>query len=177
MLRNNFFEEKIRCRLPLRCQGTALLRHNSGKEVKIGQFVEIEYSGRLETGEIFDSTNPKEFEDAKGPITIIMGAGHLIKGIEKAMLEMKVGDSRDLEISPEDGFGKRDSKLIKLFKMGEFRKQNVVPYPGLRLTIDNRMGAVISVSSGRIIVDFNNPLAGRRLSYKLKIIKAVEELS
>jgi len=144
--------------------------------VKIGQFVEIEYSGRLETGEIFDSTDPKEFKEAGGPVTIIMGAGHLIKGIEKAMLEMKPGEERDLDIPPEDGFGRRDPKLIKLFKVKEFRKQDVVPYPGLRVTIDSKLGSVVSVNSGRIIVDFNNPLAGRRLIYKIKINREVKDL-
>ncbi|MBR9681527.1 MAG: peptidylprolyl isomerase [Candidatus Altiarchaeota archaeon] len=144
--------------------------------MKLGQFVEMEYVGRLETGEVFDSTDPKDLENAKGPLTIIMGAGHLIKGIEKAMLEMKVGDKCELDIPPEDGFGKRDAKLIKLFQLREFKKQNIVPYPGLKLTLDNKMGTVISVSSGRIIVDFNNPLTGRRLAYKIKINRIVSDL-
>lgn len=144
--------------------------------MKLGQFVEMEYIGRLENGEIFDSTNPKDMENAKGPITIIMGAGHLIKGIEKAMLKMEVGEKCDLDIPPEDGFGKRASKLIKIFQFKEFRKQKVVPYPGLQLTIDNRLGTVISINSGRIIVDFNSPLAGRRLTYKMKINRVVEKI-
>jgi len=144
--------------------------------VKIGQFVELDYSGRLDNGEIFDSTNPKEAEGAKGPLIIIMGAGHLIKGVEKALLEMQPGDQRELDIPPEDGFGRRDAKLIKLYKLQEFRKQQVAPYPGLRLTIDNRLGQVVSVSSGRIIVDFNHPLAGRQLHYRVKVIRAVEQL-
>ncbi len=141
--------------------------------MKLGKFVRIEYTGTLDNGEIFDSTDPKVLESATGPVTIILGAGHVIKGMEKALLEMKMGESRELDISVDDGFGKRDSKKIKLYKLRDFLKEKIRPYPGMRVTLDGKMATVKSVSSGRIVVDFNHLLAGRSLKYKIKLIEEV----
>ena len=141
----------------------------------LGKFVKIEYTGALDNGEIFDSTDPKVLETATGPVTIILGAGHVIKGMEKALLEMKMGESRELAISVDDGFGKRDAKKIKLYKLRDFLKEKIRPYPGMRVTLDGRMATVKSVASGRIVVDFNNLLAGHSLKYKIKLIEEVTD--
>lgn len=143
--------------------------------MKIGQFVRVEYTGMLENGEVFDTTDPKLMEGATGPIVVILGAGHLIKGVEKALLEMNVGEEREIEIEPEDGFGRRDPKKIKLYPLSAFRKERVNPVPGMRVTVDGQLGTVVSVTSGRVVVDFNHPLAGRRLRYKLKVLEVVKD--
>ncbi len=141
----------------------------------LGKFVKIEYTGTLDNGEIFDSTNPKEMEGALGSVTIILGAGHVIKGLEKALLEMKMGETRDLDISVEDGFGKRDSKQIKFYKLNDFVKEGVRPFPSMRVTVDGKMATIKSVSSGRVVVDFNHLLSGRALKYKVKLVEEVTD--
>ncbi len=143
--------------------------------MKIGQFVEVEYTGMLENGEVFDSTDPSKMDSATGPITVILGAGHLIKGVEKALLEMKEGEERVVDVPPEDGFGKRDAKKIKLYPMRAFLKEKVHPVPGIHITIDGQLGTVVSVTSGRVVVDFNHPLAGRKLRYHLKVLREVTD--
>jgi len=55
----------------------------------------------------------------------------------------------------------------------EFRKRQVIPFPGMTVNIDNLIGVVRTVSGGRVIVDFNHPLAGRKLEYEVKIIEQV----
>ena len=139
----------------------------------LGKFVKIDYTGTLDNGEIFDSTDPKVLDSATGPVTIILGAGHVIKGMEKALLEMKMGESRELAINVDDGFGKRDAKKIKLYKLRDFLKEKIRPYPGMRVTLDGQMATIKSVSSGRIVVDFNHLLAGHSLKYKIKLIEEV----
>lgn len=140
-----------------------------------GDFVKVEYTGRLENGDVFDSTDPSELEGAGGPAVVVLGAGHLIEGVEEAIKEMGPGDERELEVPPEKAFGDRDPKKIRFFKLEQFKKEGVRPYPGMRLTIDGRMATVKSVSSGRVVVDFNHPLAGLTLSYDLKLLGPVEE--
>ena len=141
--------------------------------MKLGKFVRIEYTGTLENGDVFDSTDPKVIESAMGSVTIILGAGHVIKGMEKALFDMKMGEARELEIDANDGFGKRDSKKIKLYKLKNFTKENIRPYPNMRVTVEGQMATIKSVSSGRVVVDFNHLLAGRTLKYKLKLIEEV----
>src|SRR3989344_3461307 len=72
--------------------------------------------------------------------------------------------------------GKKYPKLLQLISMSQFRKQKINPYPGLPVNIDNLMGVVRTISPGRVIVDFNHPLAGKHILYKIKILMKVEDL-
>lgn len=139
----------------------------------LGKFVRIEYTGCLDSGEVFDSTDPKIIKEASGPVTIILGAGHVIKGMERALLEMKMGETRELEITPDEGFGRRDPKQIKLYKLQDFLKEGVRPYPEMRVTLEGRVATIKSISSGRVVVDFNHPLSGRALKYKIRLVEEV----
>lgn len=143
-------------------------------EVKLGKFIRLEYTGTLENGDVFDSTDPAVAESAHGPVTIILGAGHLIKGLEKAVLEMEMGEERELDLEPSDGFGVRDAKKIKFLPSRNFAKEKIAPYPGLSITIDGRLATIKSVSAGRILADFNHPLSGRKLHYRVKLIEEVK---
>lgn len=144
--------------------------------VKKGDFVTIEYVGRLDE-RIFDLTDEalakKENiyrKDTKyGPVTIIVGKSQLIKGIDNALEGKNKGDEFDLEVQPEDGFGKKNPKLLKIVPTNTFKQQKINPMPGMQLNIDGIMGTIISVSSGRVILDFNHPLAGKTLNYHVKI--------
>jgi len=152
--------------------------------MKAGSVVKISYTGRVkETGEVFDTTDESiaRSEGAYnprvkyGPVGVVVGDGHVIKGLDKALEEMESGEERELEIKPEDAFGERKGDLIQTFSEREFKKQNITPYPGMRITVNNMMGRVLSVNSGRVRVDFNHPLAGKVLVYKLKIEEEVTE--
>ncbi len=148
--------------------------------MKEGDFVEISYVARVKDGEVFDTTYEdvakKEGiykENAKyGPIPIIIGAGHVIKGLEKALLSMQVGEEKVVEIKPEDAFGKRNPKLVKVFSIKAFKD---VPKIGQVVNFNGVVGIVKSVSGGRVLVDFNYPLAGKILEYKVKIERKIVE--
>src|SRR3989344_2276698 len=80
--------------------------------MKKGDFVKISYTGKLETGEIFDLTDAETAKKegiysskiAYGDLPIIVGANFMIKGLDNALLDLNVGDKKDIEIKPEDGF-------------------------------------------------------------------------
>jgi len=136
--------------------------------MQINDFVKVNYSGKIkETGMEFD----------KGEnVPIIVGVNFTLKGIDNALLEMNAGDKKTIEIVPEDGFGNRDAKLVKLVPLSEFRKHDTKPYPGMFVNADNLQGRVLSVSGGRIRVDFNHPLSGKTLIYDLEIKEKIESI-
>lgn len=149
-----------------------------------GDFVRINYIARLESGEIFDLTyediakkenayNPKVIYK---PIPIVVGAGFVINGIDNALLGMNVGDKGNFSIPPEEGFGQRNAKLMRVVPKRVFREHNIDARPGLVVDFSGGLrGRVQSASAGRIMVDFNNPLAGKTLKYELEVIEKIEQ--
>jgi len=134
--------------------------------------IKLHYTGKIkETGEIFDTTYEDVAKEAGiynekgiyGPVPIAVGAGHVIKGLDEAK-----------------AFGKRDPKLIKTFTIGQFRRQGIYPFPGLDVEIETDSGKklkgrVMSVSSGRVRVDFNHPFAGKTAVYEVEILEKIED--
>jgi len=102
---------------------------------------------------------------------IVIGAGHVLKGLDEALVGAEVGEEKTVEVPPEKGYGLRDPKLIKVVPIREFKRQGMTPVPGMRIEADGRVGKVQSVGAGRVRVDFNYELAGKVLEYDV----AVEE--
>ncbi|MBN2423127.1 peptidylprolyl isomerase [Candidatus Woesearchaeota archaeon] len=151
--------------------------------LKKGDFIEIEYTGRIKDGNIiFDTTDEKTAKENKvynenmkyGPAVICLGEKQLLPGLDNYIIG-KEPDKYEVELNPEDAFGKKSAKLLRLIPMKIFRKQNINPFPGLEVNIDGMLGIVRSVSGGRVIVDFNHPLAGRDLVYNIKINKIITD--
>ncbi|OPY22741.1 MAG: putative FKBP-type peptidyl-prolyl cis-trans isomerase [Methanobacterium sp. PtaU1.Bin242] len=152
--------------------------------VKKGDFLKLEYTGRIqETGEVFDTTDEKVAEEegilsenkTYGAIPIIVGAGHVLKGIEDALVDMGEGDENTVEIPPQEGFGERDPKLMQLVPMSEFRKQGIKPQVGMSISSEGGTGIIRSISGGRVRVDFNHELAGKNLQYQIKVQKIIDD--
>lgn len=147
-----------------------------------GDFIRIEYVGRLESGDIFDVTSEEEARKNnvynKGikyrPVPVIVDAGFVIKGLDKALKEMAPGEKKTVDIEPEDGFGQRDPRLIRVVPRKAFRDRNIEPVPGMIVDFSGVKGRIQSVSAGRVMVDFNNPLAGKTLKYELEIKEKIE---
>ena len=152
--------------------------------VKEGDFIRLEYTGKVqETGNVFDTTDENVAEEAGikldnksyGAIPIVVGGGHVLKGLDEAIIGMGEGEEKTVEITPEEGFGLRDPKLLQLIPMGEFKKQGMKPEVGMAITSDGTTGIIRSVSGGRVRVDFNHELAGKNLEYNIKVIKEIED--
>jgi len=152
--------------------------------VKEGDFIRLEYTGKVqETGNVFDTTDENVAEEAGikldnksyGAIPIIVGGGHVLKGLDEALIGMEEGEEKTVEITPEEGFGLRDPKLLQLIPMGEFKKQGMKPEVGMAITSDGETGIIRSVSGGRVRVDFNHELAGKNLKYNIRVFKEIED--
>lgn len=145
-----------------------------------GDFVRIDYVGRLESGEVFDLTREEAAKAEKifnpsiryKPVPVVIGAGFLIPGLDKALLGMSVGERKSVQIAPDEGFGQRDPKLVRIVPRKAFGDKE--PKPGLIVDFSGLKGRVQSISAGRVMVDFNNPLAGKALNYEIEVNEKIE---
>ncbi len=148
-----------------------------------GDFLEIEYTARDAADDsILATTSEKAAKDAGiyskdshyGPVLVVLGANAVVKGLDRELRGMSVGQDRSFTLKPDDAFGARNEDLVKVMPLSEFRSQKVDPYPGMRINLDNVTATVKSVGSGRVIVDANHPDAGKDIKYEVKIAKHLQ---
>lgn len=153
-------------------------------KIKENDFVEIEYTGMIKGEDIVFDTTDKEtagkygLDDGKkefAPAVVCVGEGHLLKGVEEYLIGKEVGEY-EFDFEAEKGFGKKNAKLIQLIPTNKFKKQGINPMPGMQINVDESMGVIKTVTGGRTIVDFNHPLSGKPLAYKMKVNRIVEDL-
>lgn len=151
--------------------------------IKKKDFVELNYTGKLAGEEdIFDTTDEKLAEKAGikspgthyGPIIVCIGEGQLLKGLDAKLQGQKLG-KHVIKLEPEEGFGKKNPKLIQLTQTNKFKEHGIRPAPGMKINIDGMIGKIRTVSGGRTIVDFNHPLAGRELEYSVDVLRKVND--
>ena len=148
-------------------------------QIKKNDFVEVEFTGKS-NDEIFDTTNPEEAKsiglkaDVK-PVIASVGNEMLLKGLDEELEGKEVGKKYSVHLTPEKAFGPRNPSMIKTIPIKLFREKNMNPAPGMVFQLDQHMVRIISVSGGRVMADFNNPLAGKEVDYDYKIIKKIED--
>ena len=154
--------------------------------IKQGDFIRIEYTTTIkETGELFDTTIEEEARSEKiykengiyEPMLVVVGEGWVLKGLDNSLLDLEIGKEAIIEISPEQGFGLRDPAKIRLIPVRRLRKKKITPYIGAQVEIDGKLGIVRSVGAGRVQIDFNPPLAGKTLIYKLTVKEQIKNVS
>jgi FKBP-type peptidyl-prolyl cis-trans isomerase 2 len=144
-------------------------------------FIEIEFTGKIKDGEIFDSNLKEDLAKLNPtlkpkPFMFCLGEGMFLKAIEDFLMDKKVG-KYEIELEPEKAFGQRNSSLIQLIPMKVFRAQQAQPVPGAMFNFDGRPAKILTVSGGRIMADFNNPLAGKTVIYTINLKRKVEDLN
>ncbi|MFA5857201.1 MAG: peptidylprolyl isomerase [Candidatus Pacearchaeota archaeon] len=147
--------------------------------VKKNDFIDIEFTGRANE-EVFDTTDINEakkmgIETEVKPIIISIGNGMLLKGFDEDLIDKEIGKKYSLKLSPDNAFGKRNPSMIRVIPIKIFKEKDIYPYPGMTVQLDNHVARILSVSGGRITVDFNNPIAGKDVEYEYKILKKIED--
>ncbi|HEX7999617.1 MAG TPA: peptidylprolyl isomerase [Pyrinomonadaceae bacterium] len=133
---------------------------------KNGDTVRIHYTGRLETGEVFDSSeggDPLEFE---------VGSGQVIAGFDENVQGMSVGDKKTIEIEPENAYGERVEGLVGKVERAGLHLDGE-PEVGMELALQLPDGQQIpvritEVTDDTITFDANHPLAGEKLIFEIK---------
>ncbi len=137
------------------------------KTAKKGDTVSVEYTGKLETGETFDTSKGRE------PLEFELGSGKVIKGFDEGIAGMKVGEEKEITIEPKDGYGERNENYIKdipkktVPESLELKKGLILMFKredGMRIP-----ATIAEVGEDIIKVDFNHPLAGKRLKFTVKL--------
>ncbi|MBI2043466.1 peptidylprolyl isomerase [Candidatus Pacearchaeota archaeon] len=151
-------------------------------ELKKNDFVEVEFTAKVKnTNEIFDSNIKEDLKKSNlniepKPLIFSLGAGMFLKGIDDFLMGKGVGKYQ-IELKPEEAFGQRNSKLIQIIPSRIFREQNLKPIPGIMFNFDGRIAKILSVSGGRIIADFNNPIAGKTVVYDLNVLRKIDDIN
>lgn len=152
--------------------------------VKNGDFVRLNFTGKVkETDDVFDTTFEEVAKEADlfiedktyEPIPIVVGGNHLLPAIEEAIVGLKEGESKTMEVDADNAFGQRNPEMIQLIPMKEFKKQGMTPYPGMRITAEGTTGKILTVNGGRVRVDFNHELAGKDLVYDVEVVEIIED--
>lgn len=144
--------------------------------------IEIDFIGtELLNNSVFDTNlenvakeqNVFNKEKEYVPLTIILGEKELLEKVENELSKMKTGEEKTVELNEKEGFGERKSDYVRVMPLKVFQDQKINPVPGLVINTGNLLGKVQSVSGGRVRVDFNHPLAGRKLEYWVKLRKEI----
>ena len=106
---------------------------------------------------------------------LIVGSENLFPEINESFKNAEAGKDYEVVITAENAYGKRDSKNIRVHTVREFQRQKVDPVPGQEISINGKRGRVISVTPGRVLVDYNHQWAGKSVLYKYSVVGLVSD--
>ena len=135
-------------------------------EVKEGDNISVNYTGKLENGEVFDTS----LTTGREPLEFTVGAGQMIKGFDEAVVGMKVGDKKTVTLAPKDAYGETDPTRVVNFdknNVPDFDKMSV----GMQIVAGNGApGKILSKDENSLVVDFNHFLAGKTLIFEIEMV-------
>lgn len=136
---------------------------------KTGDIVKVHYTGKLTSGDQFDSS------EGRNPLEFKVGAGQMIPGFDQAIPGMNVGEKKTITISPADAYGEKNKEAII-----EFPKTNIPAdmklETGMKLQLRNEAGqpipvVVTEVKDETVILDANHELAGKELVFDIELVE------
>ena len=140
----------------------------SRAKAKHGDIVRVRFTGKLDDGEIFDSS------DESGLLVFKVGDDDIIPGLEDAVVGMTPGEQRTVKIPAERAYGPHISSRVHQFGRKQF-PSHVIPETGKVLQIRQCQGIVqakvVAVSESNVTIDMNHPLAGRDLIFDLQLVE------
>ena len=138
--------------------------------VKKGDKVKVEYTGTFENGEVFDAS-----EKHGQPLEFEVGAGQMIKGFDEAVVGMAKDEEKEITLKPEDAYGDPKDEMIQKVPKDKLPKEQE---PAVGMTIGVGFGdgrqmpaTITEVTDTEVTIDMNHPLAGKTLTFKLKVVE------
>jgi FKBP-type peptidyl-prolyl cis-trans isomerase 2 len=133
-----------------------------------GDTVKIHYTGRLDDGTVFDSSEGRE------PLSFELGKGEVIPGFETAVEGMEAGDQKTAQIPADEAYGPRRDDLLITVPRGQL-PDDMKPEVGQQLRMQTAEGRsfvvqVTEVGPEELEVDANHPLAGRDLTFEIELV-------
>lgn len=135
-----------------------------------GDYVTVEYEGALENGEIFESSGEN------GPLSFVIGQNSVFPSFEEAVIGLAPGESSTAIVRSGEAYGDRRQELIQVLNRGSLG-DTIDPQPGMVIGMkierdgqSHQIPATISeVDGDRVTIDYNHPLAGRDLHYRITL--------
>lgn len=136
--------------------------------VKKNSKIQVHYVGMLDDGSIFDKSPEGQ------PLEFVVGTGQVIPGFDQAVEGMVLNEDKKITVNADNAYGQRNEKLV-----GEFPKTSLpegfVPKIGMIITLNDKEGrafpaTVIGIAEQSITIDLNHPLAGKNLTFTIKIV-------
>ncbi len=137
--------------------------------VKANDTVKVHYTGKLVSGQVFDSSEERE------PLEVQLGEGKLIPGFEKGLVDMAVKEKKTITIDKLEAYGEVNSELFHKVPKSELPEE-IKPEVGMGLVGSNPDGSqqqfrIAEVQDDHIVIDANHPLAGQDLVFDLELIE------
>ena len=137
--------------------------------VKQGSKVSLHYTGTLEDGTVFDSS------EGHDPLEFVAGENMVIKGFDQGVMGLKKGEEKDIVISPENAYGKIEDALRIKVPKDSFGEHTDKLKEGVILRLMSPTGQVMNakvlkIEDKEVMLDLNHPLAGKTLKFKVKIV-------
>jgi peptidylprolyl isomerase len=149
-----------------------------------GDFILINYTAKVkETNEVFDTTieetAKEEHLHKEGeihePKLVVIGEGWVLKALDESLTTMKLNKAQSVEIPPDKAFGPRDPEKVKRVPLKHLLAKDVHnPTVGMRIDYNEKMATIRTIGAGRVLLDFNPPLAGKTLIYEVTVDKKLE---
>lgn len=151
----------------------------SEKTVKKGDIIHIDYVGSFENGSVFDTSLKDEaikanlnLRDSYGPLTFTVGDGSVIKGFDNGVIGMKEEQEKIVVIKPGDAYGPYNENAVITVNRSQLQVEGGEIFVGSQLQASNgAMGIVTQLSNDSVTINFNHPLAGRTLIFRLILRK------
>ncbi|KLK88090.1 peptidylprolyl isomerase [Methanoculleus sediminis] len=140
-------------------------------QAKEGDTVKVHYTGKLEDGTVFDTS------EERAPLEFTIGSGQIIPGFERAVVGMEPGEAKTATIPPEEAYGHRRDEMTITVDREQFPEE-INPEPGQQLQVqqpDGRAAIVVvsDVSESTVTLDANHPLAGQPLTFDITLVDIV----
>lgn len=148
-----------------------IIKPNEQTRITHGSKVDLHFAVSLENGTVIDSTF-----DRPEPVSLTIGDGSLLEGFEKVLMNLTAGDTRTAHLSPDEAFGQHNPDNIQTFSHAQFATAGGLPEIGTMMEFADKgnstlVGVVSDVTDDEIKVDFNHPLAGQNVIFKVQIFR------
>ncbi len=139
------------------------------KKVQANDKVKVHYTGKLKTGEVFDSSLERD------PLEFTVGAGQMIKGFDQAVNGMELNEKKTVTIPSGEAYGERNEQLISAVSKSDL-PDDMKPEVGQTLVATDQQGhqthvLVTEVADTSITIDANHPLAGKDLVFEIELVE------
>ena len=140
-------------------------------KAKTGDRVKVNFEGFLEDGEVFGSTMDDE------PFEFTIGEKNMLPGFENAVIGMQKGDTKTITLPPEEAYGAHKKELVSVMEKSGFPEEIQLEV-GKRLRVRTQDGIYTMVTikefnEDRIVLDENDPLAGKTLTFKIELVEII----